>query len=1094
MSFICLSLASVRLFYSQRLGKYREPDPPVLSKQIFIAIPICIQNAIYLSAWIFLTAYIKAHVFWCICIVIFMNFVTIQTFVFRLNSSEKYFDAMLNGVQEGQRESEPRKIFYTAILTSWISPNTVWANNKPIEIMKKRLGKSNKSKYFLLISNVITSITVALILSIYCYGVLSLDGFGIANNPPLAHCFKNKPLHNCSGFLSCFSVCNSDDCPSKIRFCDKIEKSTDLMTNIVIPVLIGLLIINTLFSCFLQYLGSYENMYKFTSNFKFTFIHPTLIIDCAKEDFYSDIQKAVTRVKEAQIQDRCRSKGQKDTKTVNYYKNAVITVEPATFQDSLLKDSTKDILNQQNPITGNTCLLEAYTSGSYELVEKMREKGADPKIKNKVGKNVESCEKRNKIKEFTEKKQTWKNEIFYYEVLTDQDKCKIILRDEDKVNGNIYWSLEIKDTTDPLKINTFFAFGNEACKFLECSEELGKDKTVSGLLSDLSTFERNTQKPCLESSSQKSIKNTNQNEGQIGLLESIKNIFERMFWPIFSILKVIFRPIFSILKVIFRPIFSILKEIFRPIFSILKDIFWKICSFIVYLLQCILCKLGCDSLHTCVASHKMWNFWISHFIFGASLEAKNSDGLVPLQIAIQNLSEFANDTKFARYLLYLGAANYPKTEKEKDQVLKTVDLIRQSQRSTCIWCLLCHNRLPVESLTHIFVHAVQKLCKPKNKNLEAVPESELKNAKENTAQANIKTMSSSNTEQKEKVEEPIQISELIKYLIKLGCNFGAVNEKGETVFHQIAGYSLSKDLEILLENHDLTKAINQPNLQLQTPLHLAVQNGNSDYVRFLIDHGADLNAQDLNLRTPLHYAVVLEKDDCFDLLLENEKAFVDAQDCGMKSPLHIAVIEGKPQFAKELFLHHANANLFDKKLNSPVDYATANGNHEIVNILMRRKENITLSLQSPNEQNQTLPNFPLSLEPTSYNRQMSETNDIVEVNLIEDSEVKTSLKTVIDFYTPLRRHILAKKLIFLMFFVVLFFDTMSDIWTAKSYFELGHWKWALSFFLPIFSPFLVNLFFWLVKIAKNKISKSSAQQSGSFSSVLGHLPLYQHFR
>jgi ankyrin repeat protein len=1041
MSFVCLSLASVRLFYSQRLGKYREPDPSILSKQTLIAIPICIQNAIYLSAWIFLTAYVKVHVLWCICLVIFLNFVAIQTFVFRLNSSELVFDAMLNGVKEGQWESESRKIFYTAIFTSWISPYIVWTNNKPIEILKKRLGKSNMSKYFLLISNATTSITLIIILSIYCYGVFSVDDFDVANNPPLAHCFRNETLNNCSdsdvtnnpplahcfqnetlsdcsGFLACFSICYAHNCPTKIRVCDNNEISTDLLTFIIAPILIGLLAFNIFFSYIPQILGSYETMYKLT------IIHPTLIMDYAKEEFYKKIQNEQTITK------------------VDYKSKLV----------NLLKDSTKDIMNQQNPITGNTCLLDIYYEGCYELVKEMIEKGADPKIKNKAGKSVESYQKRDKIEEITEKKRTWKNETFVYEVVKKEKKCKIILRDEDKSNGNIYWNLDFEETKDPLIINYVLAFGNEACKILESSEEIGKGQAVFDMLADLSTFERNTQNSWLTIKLQKiHSENNNENETQSGISECIINGIKFFF----------------------------------------LGIFWTICSFIVYLLQCILRILGCDNLHTCVASHKMWNFWISHFIFGASMEAKNSNGFVPLQVAIQSLSKYEDDTKFARYLLYLGAANYAKTEEEKDQVLKTLDLIRQPQSSTCFWCLPCYNRLPVESLTHIFVHAVLRFCKEKNENLETVPKSKLKNGKENMALANINTMSSSNTEQKEKVEEPLQISELIKYLLKLGFYFGAVNEKGETVFHQIAGYSLSKDLEILLENHDLTKAINQPNEQLQTPIQLAVQSGNSNYVGFLIGKGADLNAQDLNLRTPLHYAVSREKDECLKLLLENEKAFVDAQDCEMKSPLHIAVIEGKSEFAKKLFLHQANANLFDKKLNSPSDYATLNGNRDIEDLLLKSKENVNQNLQSPNEQNQTLPNLSLcsrssfkSLNSTSYGCHRSENHERVELNFLED--------LVAIFQLTLQK---LKKGYFIFVYVLLFFgNTVTDFIYAISLFKLGYWNWALSIILLYLSPFMVDFFFWYVKWTKNNIRKLKAEDTGSFSSVLGHLPVYQHFR
>jgi hypothetical protein len=397
-----------------------------------------------------------------------MNFFTIQTIAFQFNSSELVFDAMLNEVPKGQWESESRKIFYTAIFTSWISPNTVWSNNKPVEILKKKLGKSNLSKFFLLISNATTCLTLAIILLIYCYGVSAVDYFDIANNPPLAHCFRNETLNkcsdfnfdsnpcfqnetlaNCSGFLSCF-ICSSDVCLSKIRLCENNELATYLLTVIITPILIGLLALNIFISCSLQLLGSYENMYKLTSKYKWTtIIHPTLVLDYAKESIYEEIQNAAEPIKKV----NCRSR-----------------------LDNLLKDLTKDILNQQNSYTGNTCFLDVYVKGFYELAREMEKIGADPKIKNKAGKSVESCQSTAKLEEFTEKKRTWKNETFVYEVVKNDKKYRILLRDEDENNGKIYWSLDFEETTDPFKINSVLAFGNEACKILESLEDIAKEK------------------------------------------------------------------------------------------------------------------------------------------------------------------------------------------------------------------------------------------------------------------------------------------------------------------------------------------------------------------------------------------------------------------------------------------------------------------------------------------------------------------------------------------------------------------------------------------------------------------------------------------
>jgi hypothetical protein len=83
---------------------------------------------------------------------------------------------------------------------------------------------------------------------------------------------------------------------------------------------------------------------------------------------------------------------------------------------------------------------------------------------------------------------------------------------------------------------------------------------------------------------------------------------------------------------------------------------------------------------------------------------------------------------------------------------------------------------------------------------------------------------------------------------------------------------------------------------------------------------------------------------------------------------------------------------------------------------------------------------------------------------------------------------------FTLYVGIFFLDTSTDISIANSYFEFGHWKWALAILLPIIFPFLVNLLFWSVNMAKDKLSNPVVKNTGSFSSVLGHLPVYQHFR
>ena len=58
-------------------------------------------------------------------------------------------------------------------------------------------------------------------------------------------------------------------------------------------------------------------------------------------------------------------------------------------------------------------------------------------------------------------------------------------------------------------------------------------------------------------------------------------------------------------------------------------------------------------------------------------------------------------------------------------------------------------------------------------------------------------------------------------------------------------------------------------LQEMTPLHYAVDRGLYDTANYLIQNGANVNAQDCNGETPLMLAVICEHEDLIRLLLTN---------------------------------------------------------------------------------------------------------------------------------------------------------------------------------------------------------------------------------
>jgi ankyrin repeat protein len=144
ISFLSLALASCRLFYSQRLGTFSEPDPS-LKMILIILIPIiCLISGI-LYSFIFITIFYEWISLVLIVVTLWANYFILKRIYLRAPEIEKNIDCLYNKQKE-YGTKEINNLFWMSIFTAWVSPCSVWTNNL-----------SSKS-WFLLFS---TSITVA---------------------------------------------------------------------------------------------------------------------------------------------------------------------------------------------------------------------------------------------------------------------------------------------------------------------------------------------------------------------------------------------------------------------------------------------------------------------------------------------------------------------------------------------------------------------------------------------------------------------------------------------------------------------------------------------------------------------------------------------------------------------------------------------------------------------------------------------------------------------------------------------------------------------------------------------------------------------
>ena len=112
-----------------------------------------------------------------------------------------------------------------------------------------------------------------------------------------------------------------------------------------------------------------------------------------------------------------------------------------------------------------------------------------------------------------------------------------------------------------------------------------------------------------------------------------------------------------------------------------------------------------------------------------------------------------------------------------------------------------------------------------------------------------------------------------------------------------------------------------------------------DAVRFLLDHGADVNARRDDLWTPLHLAVNIGELSVAQILLERQADINLRNDAG-QVPLHLLCTpetsqkDNSPDIAKLLLERGADVNERDEKNATPLHLASYNQRLKVVRVLL----------------------------------------------------------------------------------------------------------------------------------------------------------------
>ncbi|MFW4370795.1 MAG: ankyrin repeat domain-containing protein [Spiroplasma sp. hy2] len=143
--------------------------------------------------------------------------------------------------------------------------------------------------------------------------------------------------------------------------------------------------------------------------------------------------------------------------------------------------------------------------------------------------------------------------------------------------------------------------------------------------------------------------------------------------------------------------------------------------------------------------------------------------------------------------------------------------------------------------------------------------------------------------------------------------------------------------KLLINLNPNKKMINSIDINHTTPLFLAINNGNINFVKFLLKNGADVNFQGKIGSMLIINAININNLEIVDIIF-NYGADVNLQDpLANNTYLHIAARNGQLELVKLLLSRGANPNMQEKKGITPLYFAAQSDKTEVVQELLTNK-------------------------------------------------------------------------------------------------------------------------------------------------------------
>lgn len=173
------------------------------------------------------------------------------------------------------------------------------------------------------------------------------------------------------------------------------------------------------------------------------------------------------------------------------------------------------------------------------------------------------------------------------------------------------------------------------------------------------------------------------------------------------------------------------------------------------------------------------------------------------------------------------------------------------------------------------------------------------------------------------------------FLSLIVINLFAITEYDQKAYGDAVVFADVDKIKLFIDRFGVNAVLN---VNGNTPLHLAAQNNDATIVKFLIEHGAQINAKNTSGRTPLQEA-------------EQYKFYTMEHYLNGSNPLHWAMYDNEPlSIVQELITKNKDwLNALDSNGNTPLHIAVSHADIPVIKLLVSSGAN----LQAKNKFNRT---------------------------------------------------------------------------------------------------------------------------------------------